>query len=375
MQDTITQATEQRSFAEEAARINAIDGISRVTDVPVMRRTPTLRPLDQQVIVITGASSGIGLATAQAAARAGARVVLASRSGEALRDIARELEAEGAEALAVEVDVGQPADVQRLLDEAVGRFGRVDTWVNNAAVDIWGRIEEVSDEDSRRLFETNFWGTVYGSKIAAAHLKSRGGAIINVGSIAGDRAFPLQGMYCASKHAVKAFTDALRSELAAEGAPVSVTQIKPASVGSPLQGHARNYLRSEPRLPSPLYEPEAVAEAILHAAENPRRDIYVGGAGRVLSAVGMLLPRLSDLAARTVLIASQKRGVPASARWDNLYAAGPSAGIVQSDPEGRRIRPSLYTRASLHPAATAAIATGAALGLWAVLRSLKAARR
>src|SRR3954452_23070836 len=305
----------------------------------------SLKPIEEQVIVITGASSGIGLATAREAAKRGARVVLASRNSEVLAREAGDLRNEGHEAVAVAADVGETADVERILATARERFGRVDTWVNDAGVDIWGRLEEVIDEDSRRLFETNFWGTVYGSNVAAAAMRESGGAIVNVGSIAGDRAFPLQGIYCASKHAVKGFTEALRMELEEAGYPISVTLIKPAAIGSPLASHARNYLEKEPRLPSPLYAPEEVALAILYAAEHPVRDMYVGAAGRIMTLLGNGAPRLADLTGEQVLFGVQKRDVPARPRQDNLFGPGSRDGEVRFDPDGRSMHRSFSTRA------------------------------
>src|SRR4051794_13854977 len=181
-----------------------------------------LQPLSEQVVVVTGASSGIGLVTARMAARQGARVVLAARNGEALGQLAEEIAGQGGRALAVVTDVGREEDVARLAEAAVAAFGGFDTWVNNAGVSIFGSCEEVAIPDMKRMFDTNFWGVVYGSRAAVAHFKERGrpGALINVGSFFGDRATPVQSTYCASKHALHGWTEALRMELEAEGAPV-----------------------------------------------------------------------------------------------------------------------------------------------------------
>ncbi len=308
-----------------------------------------LKPLSKQVMVITGASSGIGLATAIMAAKAGVKLVLTARNEKALREIADNLKQKGTEVEILAVDIGLEQDVQKIADAAIKRFGRIDTWVNNAGVDIWGRLEEVSDEDNQRLFKTNFWGTVYGSKTAVSHLKKTGGALINVGSVASDRGFPLQGMYCASKHAVKSFTETLRSELQEQGIPVSVTLIKPASIGTPLAKQCKNYLEFEPKLPSPVYAPEEVATSILYAAVNPVRDIYVGFAGKIISTLGRFFPSITDFIAVKLLFSAQKRDMPARRRVDNLYTAGPRGGLVSEDAENRIIRSSFYTRMVLSP--------------------------
>jgi len=180
-----------------------------------------LKPIEEQVIVITGATSGIGLSTARMAAKRGAKLVLAARNEDALRRLRDEINEAGGECFYVAADVANEGDMKMIEAEAIAKFGTFDTWVNNAAVSIYGKLEEIPAEDLRQLFETNFWGVVYGSLTAARNLKITGGALINIGSTLSDRAIPLQGMYCASKHAVKGFTDSLRMELEAEGSPVS----------------------------------------------------------------------------------------------------------------------------------------------------------
>lgn len=167
-----------------------------------------LKPLGQQVVVITGASSGIGLATARMAARAGAKLVLSARSEQTLNSIAQGIRDSGGEAIACVADVGDRAQVETVAQAALERFGHIDTWINDAGVAIYGKLWVASEEDNRRLFDTNFWGVVNGSLAALPHLRSHGGALINVGSEVSDAFVPLQGMYTASKHAVKGFTDA-----------------------------------------------------------------------------------------------------------------------------------------------------------------------
>lgn len=257
-----------------------------------------MKKIPDQVIVITGASSGIGLVTARKAARLGARVVLASRNEVALERIHTELIDGGAKATHVVADVANPVDVARIAEAAIGEFGGIDTWVNNAGVSIFGRLENVSLEDHKRLFDTNFWGVVNGSLEAVKNFKAQERdhtcTIVNLGSEVSDVPVPLQGMYCASKHAVKGFTNSLRLELEDETANISVTLIKPAAIDTLLVDHAKNYLHVQPDLPPPIYAPEAVADAILNAAQVPRRDVYVGAAAKLFAAGTHYMPRSMD---------------------------------------------------------------------------------
>lgn len=308
------------------------------------------KPLREQVIVVTGASSGIGLATARMAAERGARVVLAARSEDVLARIAAEL---GPKAAYVVADVGRCEDVQAIADKAVAKFGGFDTWVNVAGLTVYGPLREIAYEDHERLIRTNLWGTVNGSLVAVEHLRRHGGALINVGSIASDLAFPFQGLYATSKHAVKGFTDTLRMELIAEGAPVSVTLVKPASIDTPLPNRARNYMDRQPTLPPPIYPPEEVANAILHAAVHPQRDIFVGGGGKLFVMGKEFAPGAYDELAPAI-IALQKRSEPPRDPQGALHAPR-HAGEVRGDPPVYVMRTSAYTRATLHPLATAGV--------------------
>lgn len=254
-----------------------------------------LKPLKEQVIVITGASSGIGLATAEAAAKEGAAVVIAARSASTLQEVAARLGAAGAQVLPVTTDVSRREDIEKLAQAAVARFGRIDTWVNDAGVSIYGRLDEVSEEDSRKLFDINFWGLVNGSLVAIPYLRQQGGALINIGSEVSDAYVPLQGMYSASKHAVKGFTDALRVEIEeVDKAPVSITLIQPTAVDTPFPEHARNYLDEDAKLPTPQIDPFKVADAILKAAVKPTRDVRVGSMAQVNSFLAKVVPPLAD---------------------------------------------------------------------------------
>ena len=312
--------------------------------VPAMKLQ--LKPLAEQVIVITGGSSGIGLATARAAVKAGAKVVLAARNGDALARIERELSDAGGEAAHVVADVAIRDDVEEIAAAAMRRFGGFDTWVNNAGVGMWGLLEEASDEDSRRLFETNFWGVVNGSLVALRTLRSRGGALINMGSVVSDVSFPIQGMYCASKHAVKGFTDSLREELLHDNAPVSVTLIKPAAIDTPFPRHARNYFDKEPKLPPPVYRPEDVAGAVLHAATHQTRDLFVGGAGVAMAMLGGHAPRVLDWMASKAY-PQHFRDEPATHKPGALHAPAADGDTRGGHPGV--VLPSAYTWAATHP--------------------------
>ena len=255
----------------------------------------SLKPLDQQVIVITGASSGIGLATAEAAAKEGAKLVLAARSDKTLEEVVQRINASGGQAIHVVADVASRQEVEQIAQAAISRFGRIDTWINNAGLSIYGRLHEVSDEDNRRLFDVNFWGVVYGSLVALPHLLKQGGALINVGSEVSEAVVPLQGMYSASKHAVKGFTDALRVEVEeVDEAPVSITLIQPTAVDTPFPEHAKNYMDKEPKLPTPMIDPEKVAKAILKAAVKPERDVKVGAMAKLDTTVSKIAPSFGD---------------------------------------------------------------------------------
>ncbi|MDT5062636.1 MAG: hypothetical protein QOH63_3095 [Acidobacteriota bacterium] len=326
-----------------------------------------LKKLNEQTIVITGASSGIGLVTARMAARQGARLVLAARSEDALRKLTGEIKAEGGEAVYTVADVSREEDVRRIADAALQHFGGFDTWVNNAGVSIYGRVLDVSMEDHRQLFETNYWGLVHGSRVAAEHLRLSGGAIVNVGSSLSDRSIPLQGTYCASKHAVKGYTDALRMELEEENAPISVTLIKPSAIDTPYKDHAKNYLPVEPENPPPVYAPETVAEAILRSATHPERDVFVGVGGKAMSVGGKYAPRLTDKVMEAALFDIQQTEKPSPVdRHDGLYEASGELR-ERGGYEGHVAESSLYTKASLHPFITSAVfllGSGIALAAW-----------
>jgi NAD(P)-dependent dehydrogenase (short-subunit alcohol dehydrogenase family) len=315
-------------------------------------------------MVITGASSGIGLVTAREAARAGARVVLAARNETDLRQAVDGIRRDGGRGAYVVADVANREEVDRIAEEAIRQFGRIDTWVNNAAVSMYGRIVDVSIDDMRRQMDVNYWGQVYGSLAAVRHLRAHGGALINVGSALSDRAIPLQGNYCAAKHALKGFTDALRMELEEAGVPIAVTLVKPASIDTPFFDKAKTYLGVEPQPVPPVYAPEVVSDVILAAAQTPTREVIAGGSGAKLSAA-RFAPRLADRYMERWTFDSQKTSQPVNGRPDNLYhPVAHDGGERGQNWRGHTRRSSLYTQAVMHPrAAAAVVAVALALAL------------
>lgn len=310
-----------------------------------------LKPLAEQVIVITGASSGNGLATALLAARRGASVVLVARNAEALETIRDRILADGGRAVAVVADVANADEVERIAERAVEAFGGFDSWVNNAAAGIYGTLEQVPLADHRRVFDVNYFGTLHGSLVASRHLRRRGcGAIINVGSILGDRTIVEQGPYAATKHALQALTDTLRMELEREGAGISVTLVKPGGCGTPYPEHARNYMDVPPRIPQPLYHPEVIGDAILFACATPRRTLYIGVGGLLSSLAGQVAPRTTDRVMEAVgRRMQQHHQAPEDAdKRDNLYAPRDD-GEVCTDQKVAMRRHSLVVQAQKHP--------------------------
>jgi short-subunit dehydrogenase len=308
-----------------------------------------LKRLQDQVIVITGASSGIGLTTAEMAARHGARVVLNARNAGDLQHAADRICQRGGRAIAVSGDVVDDEAMDLLAQRAVEAFGHIDTWVNNAGVGMYGRLWEMPMADKRRLFDVNFWGVVNGCKAAVRHMRSIGGAIINIGSVASDRAIPLLGIYSASKFAVKGYTDTLRMEVEEAGWPIAVTLVKPASINTPFTEHARNFMTAEPEFAPPVYAPEEVARAILRCAERPTREIIIGGGGRMMSLMETVAPRLTDYYMERALFTQQQKNEPSHGA-DSLYV--PQEDGHRRGRTGRRtMERSAYTRAALSDAA------------------------
>jgi short-subunit dehydrogenase len=327
----------------------------------------TMRSLKEQVVVITGASSGIGRETALEMARRGASVVLAARNKLALENLAREIQQLGGLAHVVPVDVAEWAAVERLAQEAAGWFGRIDTWVNNAAVSAYGTVEQMSVEEIHRIIQVNLMGQVHGMKAALPVMKRQGGGtIINVASVLAERAVPLQAAYVAAKHALKGFTEAFRMELERDKCGVQVTLILPASINTPLFRHARSKIGVKPMPVPPIYEPRTVAQAIAFAAEYPRRDLVVGGAGKMLGMTERISPRFLDwvMVSRERAFKKQMTDEPDDGQ-DNLFQPLEEPGTSTGEFGRRAMKSSLYTRVfEMHPSAKRLLWGAALAGVW-----------
>lgn len=251
-----------------------------------MRRT-----WKNKVVVIAGASSGIGRATALMLAKKGAKLVLAARREEPLESLAEECGAHACRV--VPTDVTDAAAVQALADEALRSFGHFDAWLNVAGVYCVGQLEETPDDAFRRLMDINFFGTVNGARAAIAHFRRQGhGTLINVGSVFSRVTTPYVSAYVASKFAVRGFTSSLREELV--GTDIHACTVLPAAIDTPLWQHSANYSGWQLKPPEPLYTPERVARTMVHLLERPRGEAIVGPAGGVYSAFYTLAPRLFE---------------------------------------------------------------------------------
>jgi NAD(P)-dependent dehydrogenase (short-subunit alcohol dehydrogenase family) len=331
-----------------------------------------LKPFGEQVIVITGASSGIGLVTARRAAEQGAAVMVAARNEDALRNLVEEIKGKGGRAAYAVCDVGKEEDVERLAALAVQEFGSFDTWVNDAGISIFGQVWDVPLADWRRMFDTTYWGVIHGSLAAVRHFRTRGGAgaIVNVGSFFDQRSTPVQGTYASAKFAVRGFTDTLRMEVEHEGLPISVSMVHPGRIDTPYNEHAGNYMPMQPVHRGMVYPPEAVAEAILWCAAHPKRDMYIGSQAKAAAVIGAFAPRFADKLMERMMYSSHqsRHRVSSGSRSRALFEAG-YGGQERGTHEPHLLRSrSYYVKATKRPFVTAAVFGAVGLLARAVLR-------
>src|SRR5215207_5717410 len=326
--------------------------------------TVHLKPVEEQVVTLMGASSGIGREAALQFAKRGAKVVVSARSEEGLDSLVGEIQSMGGSAVAVPADTSDFEQVKAVADRAVEEYGRLDTWVHLAAVGLFATFEQTTPEEFERVIDVNLMGQVYGAMAALPHLKREGrGALIHISSVEAKRSFPFHSAYGASKHGIDGFLEALRVELKHEGWPIGVTQVMPGTINTPFFDKGRSKIGVKPIGIPPIYEPETVANIILYAAEHPARDLVSGGAAQALILNQRLSPRLLDAVLATRAgFSPQKTEEPRSEDDpDNLYA--PIQGHDTAKNGFWALSRSLYNWLQMHPT----VKRGAALGTTLVL--------
>jgi short-subunit dehydrogenase len=275
--------------------------------------------LKNAVVVVTGASSGIGREASLRFADKGALLVLVARDGRALDEVATECRKRGGEAIVMAADVSDESAVRAVRDAAVDKWGRIDVWVNDAAVYMMGTIEQTPAELVKRLFDINVLGMVHGSQAALSQFRRQDkGVLINIGSVAGKATYAEAGAYCASKHAVHALTETLRQELM--GTNIHACIVGFASVDTPLFQHSANYTGRKVKPMNPVYSPERAAESIVRCAEFPQREVLVGSAPRMMSLMQMFFPRRWERTMPKLVAKDHHTEDPAPFDVGNLYA-------------------------------------------------------
>jgi NAD(P)-dependent dehydrogenase (short-subunit alcohol dehydrogenase family) len=319
-----------------------------------------LKPINQQVVAVVGASSGIGRETALNFAKRGAKVVVSARSESGLKSLVDDIQSFGGEATAITADVSEFEQVRAIADKAIEIYGRLDTWVHCAAVNLYATFEQTTPEEFKRVVDVNLMGQVYGAMAALPHLKREGrGSLIHVSSVEAKRSLPYHSAYAAGKHGIDGFLEGLRVELMHEKLPISVTNVMPASINTPLFNKSRTKLGVKPQGLPPIYSPRAVADAILYVAEHPKRDIIVGEAGQIMYFTQRLSPALMDAFMLLMGFNGQKTSQPKPEDApDNLFAPITGFDKVEGD-FSQKTQPSVSTWLETHPSAKwGAIALG-----------------
>jgi NAD(P)-dependent dehydrogenase (short-subunit alcohol dehydrogenase family) len=277
-------------------------------------------PLVREIAVITGASAGIGRATAREFAKRGCRIALLARGHNGLAAAAREVEELGGEALVIPTDVADHEAVEKAADQVVQEFGHIDIWVNNAFAGIFSRFMDMNLDEFRRVIEVTFMGQVHGTRAALKHMIGRNsGTVVLVGSALAYRGIPLQSAYCAAKHAIQGFQDSLRVELLAADSAVRLTMVQLPGINTPQFDWIRAHIKGAPRPVGAVYQPEVAARAIWKAAHSSRKQWIVGApAYQAIEADKFISPLLDRYLARGSIEAQQGEPLP-SERRDNLF--------------------------------------------------------
>ena len=253
------------------------------------------KPVSQQVIVVTGASSGLGRAVARLAGRRGAKVVVTARNSDALEACVREIEAFGSEALAVPADCTVQDEVAQVVEQAIDRFGRIDTYIANAIVTVYAETYRYEPDELRRIMDVNFFGQVYGYWAVLPQLRESKGTFLSVQSALAYRGIPLQGGYCASKAALRNFFESARVELMKDKSGVDISIVHPAAINTPQFDRDRQKIGKQPQPVPPIYQPEPFADAVVHCCEHPIRELPIGWGAQKLMWGQKLSPRAGDL--------------------------------------------------------------------------------
>jgi NAD(P)-dependent dehydrogenase (short-subunit alcohol dehydrogenase family) len=312
-----------------------------------------LKPIENQVVVVIGASSGIGRETALRFAKIGAKVVIAARSEAGLRSLEDEIRELGGEASAVVTDVSEFEQVEAVAQRAVKEYGRLDTWVHLAAAGLFAPFDHTEPEEFKRVVDVDLMGQVYGAMAALPHIKrERRGALVHISSVVGKRSAPLQSAYSASKHGIDGFLESLRVELLQEGwNNIGVTNVIPAAINTPFFTKARTKLGVKPKGFPPIYQPDVVVDAILYSAEKAPREIVAGGAGKGMLLTQRLSPHLMDTLMLRGGFGSQMTDEPKSPTDpDGLFAPMKGQDRAEGDFSEQALPKSPLTWLDTHPA-------------------------
>jgi NAD(P)-dependent dehydrogenase (short-subunit alcohol dehydrogenase family) len=330
------------------------------------------RPISEQVVVIGGGSYGLGRAIARAAADRGARVVVGARTQQALAGVMREVEAAGAQGLAVEADVADRAQVERLVADAVERFGRIDTYIANGMVTVYAEAHRLEESELRRVFDVNFFGSVYGFWAALPQLRTTRGTFIQIASALSYRGIPLQAAYCSAKAALRTFYEAARVEQEKERSGVDISVILPGAINTPQFDRARQKIGLQPQPIPPIYQPEPYATAVVHCCEKPIRELPVSWGAQKLLWGQKLSPRSGDLVLLRNGWAQQHTGeLKPQDSPDNLFDVIPGDPGAHGRFDDRSREGSAWTWLRLHGGKQALVAFGVA-GAAAVLGTMGA---